>query len=273
MRRTTPQPEDKGGPSSYGLLSAHKAPKLMVLEFFDSGRYEFRDMDRSDISRYVKTVVERGQSEPAAGLVSPSRYPGNSVFGEQGPVPSVPSNPNDSMRRFRQRQFQLHSRDIRQLDATISTNDEPTVIVRRHVILLRMDPFRAIVLRDRCLLLVPEGADGMLDKVMTRLQQPASGLDADRPISFEFRALESIMEQMCHQLRGEVEALGRWGEKVMGDLQEKGGGFKVLDDMRLLKNDVAALSSKVSSIQWCVRDNWLPVPVPPTVVVLQLCCL
>lgn len=143
--------------------------------------------DRTDISRYVKTIVERAQQDATRNhpIISPTLVPQTS----QPPDRSHDRDTNPQATRqaahdarntlrhhFRQRQFQLHARDVRQLDVTISTNDEPTIIVRRHVILLRMDPFRAIILRDRCLLLVPEGADGMLDKVQ---MEPSCRLLAD----------------------------------------------------------------------------------------------
>ena len=41
-------------------------------------------------------------------------------------------------------------------------SNEPAIIVRRHVILLNIDPLKAIVLRDRLLVFVPEGSDSIL---------------------------------------------------------------------------------------------------------------
>ena len=42
-------------------------------------------------------------------------------------------------------------------------------MVRRHVILCNFDPLRAIVLRDRLLVIVPEGADGLLADLERRV--------------------------------------------------------------------------------------------------------
>jgi len=57
----------------------------------------------------------------------------------------------------------LHPRDMRRLVTPFSSSNEPELIVRRHVMLLNFDPLRAIVLRDRLLVLVPSGADSILD--------------------------------------------------------------------------------------------------------------
>ena len=56
----------------------------------------------------------------------------------------------------------LHPRDMRRLVTPFSTSNEPQLIVRRHAILLNFDPLRAIVLKDRLLVLVPDGADSIL---------------------------------------------------------------------------------------------------------------
>ena len=55
----------------------------------------------------------------------------------------------------------LHPRDMRKLVTPFSTTNEPELIVRRHVILMNFDPLRAIILRDRLLVLVPDGADSL----------------------------------------------------------------------------------------------------------------
>ena len=64
----------------------------------------------------------------------------------------------------------LHPRDMRRLVTPFSSTNEPEIIVRRHVILLNMDPLRAIVLRDRLLLLVPNGADAILEQLEKRVR-------------------------------------------------------------------------------------------------------
>lgn len=56
----------------------------------------------------------------------------------------------------------LHPRDMRRLVTPFSTSNEPQLIVRRHAMLLNFDPLRAIVLKDRLLVLVPDGADSIL---------------------------------------------------------------------------------------------------------------
>jgi magnesium transporter len=63
----------------------------------------------------------------------------------------------------------LHPRDMRRLVTPFSTSNEPDLIVRRHVMLLNFDPLRAIILRDRLLVIVPDGADSVLVQLEKRV--------------------------------------------------------------------------------------------------------
>jgi hypothetical protein len=64
----------------------------------------------------------------------------------------------------------LQTRDMRNLVMPFSPKNTPSLIVRRHVVLLNIDPMRGVVLRDRLLILVPDGADSILSKCESRLR-------------------------------------------------------------------------------------------------------
>jgi magnesium transporter len=64
----------------------------------------------------------------------------------------------------------LHPRDMRRLVTPFSASNEPELIVRRHVMLLNFDPLRAVILRDRLLVLVPNGADSLLVDLEKRVR-------------------------------------------------------------------------------------------------------
>lgn len=73
----------------------------------------------------------------------------------------------------------LHPRDMRRLVTPFSSSNEPQLIVRRHVMLLNFDPLRAIVLRDRVLVLVPDGADSILITLEKRLRGGIEAVEKD----------------------------------------------------------------------------------------------
>ena len=76
----------------------------------------------------------------------------------------------------------LHPRDMRRLVTPFSTSNEPEIIVRRHAILINYDPLRTIILRDRLLVLVPNGADSLLSKLETRVRGNSSREDMENAI-------------------------------------------------------------------------------------------
>ncbi|KAL3793332.1 hypothetical protein HJC23_003842 [Cyclotella cryptica] len=73
----------------------------------------------------------------------------------------------------------LHPRDMRRLVTPFSNSNEPQLMVRRHVMLLNFDPLRAIVLRDRLLVLVPDGADSILITLEKRVRGGLAEIEND----------------------------------------------------------------------------------------------
>jgi hypothetical protein len=53
-------------------------------------------------------------------------------------------------------------RDIDRLKRMVFPYDVPTLLVRRHCVLLLLDPLRAVVFSDQLLVVVPDGADSMI---------------------------------------------------------------------------------------------------------------
>eukprot|EP00934_Nitzschia_sp_Nitz4_P009107 Nitzschia sp. Nitz4//scaffold58_size112336//46750//48412//NITZ4_004032-RA/size112336-processed-gene-0.190-mRNA-1//1//CDS//3329554986//9097//frame0 len=64
----------------------------------------------------------------------------------------------------------LHPRDMRKLVTPFSASNEPELIIRRHAMLLNFDPLRTIILRDRLIVLVPDGADSVLVQLEKRIR-------------------------------------------------------------------------------------------------------
>jgi len=86
----------------------------------------------------------------------------------------------------------LHPRDMRRLVFPFSVSNEPELIVRRHVMLLNFDPLRAIVLRDRLLILVPDGADSILITLERALRGGIDDLQEKSVSSDDFSSSSSL---------------------------------------------------------------------------------
>eukprot|EP00978_Attheya_sp_CCMP212_P042998 scaffold272907_cov60-Attheya_sp.AAC.2 len=83
--------------------------------------------------------------------------------------PNGPAAPTATTYRQRLGGY-LHPRDMRRLVTPFSSTNEPQLIVRRHVMLLNFDPLRAVVLRDRLLVLIPDGADDLIMALERRVR-------------------------------------------------------------------------------------------------------
>lgn len=57
---------------------------------------------------------------------------------------------------------QIRLRDLRRLDFSFNSVGQPEMLVRQNVILLILDDIRALVMSDRLILIIPDGADAVL---------------------------------------------------------------------------------------------------------------
>jgi hypothetical protein len=64
----------------------------------------------------------------------------------------------------------VNYRDLRRLEYKMYPGEAPCILVRRHCVLFLFDPLRAVVLADRLLLVVPDGADSLLHLLECRVR-------------------------------------------------------------------------------------------------------
>ena len=140
--------------------------------------------------------------------------------------------------------------------------------MRRHCLLLSFDPIRALLLSDRLLLVVPDGADSLLQTLADYMQlwkedhsaqraQPAQPAQRESVIAFELHALEAMMmtaasihSQEFLALRGEVDA-------VLQLVKDAAAAVLPVDkqeSMRRLKNAASVMSSRVRSRKRALED-------------------
>jgi hypothetical protein len=62
----------------------------------------------------------------------------------------------------------LRIRDLRHLDFLFSPSEEPSIWVRKHAVLMSIDPIRAVVMADRVVIIIPPGG---FDNVLSILER------------------------------------------------------------------------------------------------------
>mmetsp|Transcript_3711 Transcript_3711/g.5061 ORF Transcript_3711/g.5061 Transcript_3711/m.5061 type:complete len:460 (-) Transcript_3711:264-1643(-) len=131
---------------------------LITIMYQDDPTPQYVEMDVRKLYKYVMNTI---QQKNAGKKAVPSR--------KMSDVENAVNTSACATYRERLGGY-LHPRDMRRLMTPFGESNEPAIIVRRHVILLNIDPLKAIVLRDRLLVFVPEGSDSILLSLEKRLR-------------------------------------------------------------------------------------------------------
>lgn len=135
------------------------------------------------------------------------------------------------------------------------------MFVRRHAVIISMDPLRAVVMSDRMLLLVPEGADTLIDLVNKQFQQwigddnesVENSIGDDifaENIPFEARAYEAVFGTSIEIQRLEYQKLSQRIAKLQTRLKNTSIiPVKVNENMRQLKD---AVTRRMERIKECM---------------------
>jgi predicted DNA binding CopG/RHH family protein len=154
-------------------------------------------------------------------------------------------------------EIQYH--DLRYLENQFHTHEEPTVLVRKHAVLISLNPLRAIITADRMMLIVPDGADSLLYMLHDYMHgivedtdgsyDPATGMGAEiRAYKALFSTITAIHQQEYLSVCAKVErALSKFQsmKTITVELQEA---------IRVLKNTVSSQGIKVAAYQRLIRD-------------------
>lgn len=112
-----------------------------MVEILSSGSSSAISKPIRTLHQYFNTLIE----DISVGLFpcndSPSKSPGQL---------SVSSFPNTSTTAK-----DLHFRDLRLLYTPLNPNETHTILVRKHFVLISIDPFQAVIMADRIIVVLP----------------------------------------------------------------------------------------------------------------------
>ena len=155
----------------------------------------------------------------------------------------------------------LHPRDMRRLVTPFSASNEPEIIVRRHAILLNFDPLRAIILRDRLLVVVPDGADSILVDLEKRLR---GGFDTDRETSYAYDASDngSNRPSSARQKTGDEKTQSIADTDSTTDLPEDDSGDAEYVDSALMTEEEQDFFDAFVENEWDELEgkSWIDLP-------------
>ncbi|CAI5747451.1 unnamed protein product [Peronospora destructor] len=139
----------------------------------------------------------------------------------------------------------VHSRDIRKMENAFSVTNESRITVRKQAILISADPLRAIILRDVCLIYVPDEADTLL--LILKPKFAESTREDNAP--FEFRALEALLSTLSRYFELQYEQLSPAVVGAVDDLMHGGLDARKLEKLRESKNTVNEFKAHVDGVR------------------------
>ncbi|EEY55123.1 uncharacterized protein PITG_22161 [Phytophthora infestans T30-4] len=201
--------------------------RLLMLLFVRDGSSTLQEMSRLDVLRMTQEAAKLGSESPA----KPSQY-------------RRPGTVCDVQR--------VHARDIRRMENAFSASNEPSIILRKQTIFFSADPLRAIVLRDACLVYVPDGADSLISMLKQDFLTNARD-NAEAP--FEFRALEALLATLARYFRAQYDQLS---PAIVSDLEHLVQGnldSHELERLREFKNTMNEFESQVDGVRRVLMEK------------------
>lgn len=168
----------------------------------------------------------------------------------------------------------IQSRDLRRLDILYTPQEEPAILIRRHAVLISLDPLRVIVMWNRVVGFVPEGADTLLKTLYinmkvwdgeggngTELNQnqlsiSSSTSNPHSPLTpFEMRAYEAIFGTVVEILKQEEKLLREKIDGIVSILNKYSiVPVKVQDKVRQYKHEVTEKLQRVQAHLNVIQD-------------------
>ncbi|POM69629.1 CorA Metal Ion Transporter (MIT) Family [Phytophthora palmivora] len=230
-----------------------KNGRVLVLLFDRNGDSEFKEMSRLDVLRMTQqaAVPKEEDAEEATDVAgAPLRRLGSlGVKGRRASINMMrgdggaPDGPNYATVCDVQR---VHARDIRRMENAFSVSNEPSIIIRKQAILISADPLRAIVLRDQCLVYVPDGADSLLSILKEQFSQ-TSRENAEDP--YEFRALEALLATLARYFQADYDKLSPVVVSALDRLVQGNLHSRELETLREFKNTMNEFESQVDGVR------------------------
>jgi magnesium transporter len=136
----------------------------------------------------------------------------------------------------------LKLRDLRRLDFNFNPNEEKSFLVRRHIVLFAMDPLRAVIMWNKVILLVPQGADSILHRLSNNLNVDKF----EKQTAFEMHAIDALLRTL---IDSEREIFLTLEEQISRTLQYFRNGsllsIEIQEDMRMLKNQLSQIMNRL----------------------------
>ncbi len=134
---------------------------VLLIEMTAAGENQYKSMHLRELLDYVNGLAEK-QDQLNDGIGFPSS---NSSRNRDG-------QPINGSKQISSAANPLRLRDLRRLESSsLSMGTESAILVRWHCVLFALDPIQAVIMHDRLILVVPDGADTLLSIIEDHILQ------------------------------------------------------------------------------------------------------
>jgi len=168
-----------------------------------------------------------------------------------------PTQPAQISSAHRSAALPLRRRDLRWLEA--SCEQDPTILVRRHVTFIILHPIRAAIMATKLILIVPEESQSLLGVLQRHMSgwMPTEIIDGvDVQIPFEMHAYETIFTTVKTLQSKQLDRLKLASEKSLSRMR-KGGTLLPLnlqEEMRGIKNTASEMAATVDLYRGAINE-------------------
>lgn len=150
---------------------------------------------------------------------------------------------------------ELRLQDLRHIQDQFSIHEEPTLIIRRHSVVLSLNPIRAIVTCEKLIVIVPDGADSLLLLLHDHLLSMVDGKNKDDSFSNEYVFYQAVFSTLVALQTQEYLNASNSFEGVMRDFRSSATvTLGVQDKLRTLKMNISSKVIKINSYKRLFQD-------------------
>jgi Mg2+ and Co2+ transporter CorA len=254
-----------------------RGEEVLMLEITNSGEESFRHMRLRDLLEYVNDVARKIDETGHGYGVGKAKEKGNSSSrgASTSNLADLPgATPPDDPSAYCSAVNPLRLRDLRRLEPRFDDTDEgAALLVRWHAVLMSLDPIMAVILTNRVILIVPQGADSLLELVQDHIftwvedskdrkmnfgDDDGEGREEglSEKVSFEAHAYDALLTTVSSLLVREFGRLDKGVEEVLEQFQQKGCILSIdaQEKMRQLKNQASRMLTRLASFRRALND-------------------
>jgi len=138
---------------------------VLMLELTSEGVNSFKQMQLRELLDYVNNLAKEVDLKHGGHGFPQSSYNARDNTNSSNGNASSFANTASAEDAYCSAANPLRLRDLRRLESnvhTVAMGSESTILVRWHCVLFALDPIQALIMNDRLILIVPDGADSLL---------------------------------------------------------------------------------------------------------------